>query len=125
MDELSMNGIGGAEYVTMKKKTGEKLATGMAVTLTGSNEVGFGVAGGSPVFGIVSRTEKDDFVGVQISGFNDSILITGTVANQPAIGSLAACNDKGELIKMETPPTNTRGIITAVDKTAKSATVLL
>ena len=126
MAEISMNGVGGTAYVTMNKKPSDTLAVGMAVTLTGANEVGLGVAGGSPVFGIISHVEKEgDVVGVQTSGFNDAVTMTATTANQPATGSLFACNNKGELIKVETAPAGNRGFITAIDTASIKATVLL
>lgn len=136
MAEISMAGVGGANYVTMQGKLGAIYAVGMAVTLTGANEVGFGVAGGSPVFGIVTKVEIDSkdatgtatdiVLGIQTTGFTESAKMTATAANRPIFGTAAYCNDKGELTKAPDPLTGVvSGIVTATNTTNNTATVRL
>lgn len=128
MADICMAGVGGANSITMHGKSGFEYEPGMAVTLTGANEVGPGVAAGSLVFGIVTKVEKDaddDIVlGVQVTGFNDHVQMNGTAA---VVGDIACCNAAGLLIKAPTTaPTGVPcGVVTAVDATNKLATVRL
>lgn len=127
MNEISMAGVGGAFPVTMHGKAGGDYEIGMALTLTGPNEVGFGIAAGSPVFGIVTQVEidhaKNILLGVQASGFYEGAKMANG-ANSAAVGEQAYCNASGQIMKMPADPTGkARGIITAVDTVALTATV--
>lgn len=138
MADISMAGVGGVFPVTMHGKVvaGFTYLPNMALTLTGSNEIGPGVAGGSAVFGIVTKVEIDtkdadgkptDIVlGVQTSGFAEGVRMTDVTANQPVFNTIASCNDKGEIVKVPaTAPAAYRGIVTAVDTTTNTATIAL
>ena len=128
MSNICMDSVGGAAFVTMNGKAVADFAyaEGMALALTGANEVGPGVAAGSPVFGIVSKVEVEGngaiVLGIQTAGFNDKVLMNGTAA---VVGDGAYCNDKGLLIKQPAalPAGVVRGVVTAADATAKIATV--
>lgn len=133
MAEICMKGVGGVANVTMLGKAGGAYAVGMALTLTGENEVGFGESGGSPVFGVVTKVEAETFdgavrdivLGVQVKGFHDEVMLTATAANVPDLGAAACCNDKGEIVKMAAAPAGALARVTAVDKVAHTATILL
>lgn len=123
--DVCMNGVGGVARVTMFGKLGFTYERGMAVALTGENEVGPGAAAGSSVFGVVTKVEEslgEDgltptqiILGVQTAGFHDGVRTIKTVGSRPLIGSVAVCNDKGELIKVPDPaPAGLRGIVTSV-----------
>lgn len=137
MADISLNQGGRCLTFHGKVVSGFTYTEGMAVTLTGANEVGPGVSGGSPVFGIVTKVEVDakdasgapsDIVlGVMVEGASDHVKMTATGASQPAAGTPAYCNDKGEIVKApEAAAAWTRGLVLAVGTPATGyATILL
>ena len=126
--ELGFKGVGGVARVTMLGKSGKTYTEGMALTLTAANTVGVGLAAGSAMFGVVTKVESRDgdiLLGVQTAGFSDEVKMTATAANRPAVGNPACCDDKGDLVKPPaTVPAGVRGIVTAIDITANTATVV-
>ena len=128
-NEISMQGVGGMKTVTMLGKAlgkDDKYEAGMALTLTGANELGFGVAAGSPAFGIVTKVESDGKLGAQTKGFTESAKMTSVAANRPAVGDWAYCNANGEVIKPPATLTGApRAVVTAIDTTNHTATISL
>lgn len=126
MANISVDRVGGAEYVTLNAKSGQDLKIGMPVTITGNNEVGFGQTGGSAVYGVIVR-EKDErgLVAVQTAGFAAGVK-TSSDATITA-GNAAVCNDKGELMTPGEPTEKAiRAVVTAFyDGDTKSCDIML
>lgn len=125
MANISMDGVGGCSYVTMNAKSSDALKAGMAVTITGANEVGFGQSTGSAVYGVVVR-DKDErgLVAVQVSGFAEGVMTASDASITP--GNAAVCNDRGELMTVGTVNEKAvRAVVTAVYDDPKHCTILL
>lgn len=125
MANISMDGVGGCNYVTMNAKSSDALKAGMAVTITGANEVGFGQSTGSAVYGVVVR-DKDErgLVAVQVSGFAEGVMTASDASITP--GNAAVCNDRGELMTVGTVNEKAvRAVVTAVYDDPKHCTILL
>lgn len=127
--EISMEYVGGGSMITMLGEENGAYEPGMALTLKDANTVGLGVAGGSPVFGIVTKVEERDGVpclGLQVTGFTERAYMTTTAANRPAVGSHAYCNNNGALVKAPDSPAGVPcGIVTAINTNDNTATVRL
>lgn len=125
MANISMAGVGGYEPVTMNAKESDALKAGMAVTITGANEVGFGQSSGSAVYGVVVR-DKDErgLVAVQTSGFAEGVMTASDASINE--GDAAVCNNKGELMTVGTINEKAvRAVVTAVYDDPKHCTILL
>lgn len=125
MANISMDGVGGCSYVTMNAKSSDALKAGMAVTITGANEVGFGQSTGSAVYGVVVR-DKDErgLVAVQVSGFAEGVMTASDASITP--GNAAVCNDRGKLMTVGTVNEKAvRAVVTAVYDDPKHCTILL
>lgn len=135
-DIFSVNGIG-AEYVTMKIKSGVTLAEGDAVVLTANNEVGFPASDATGnLFGIVSAVDgTSGYATVQYKGF--AVGVACDTAANPTLGALVAVTDAGELTAMSLTTTGetvdalttaligNKGICVAIDASSDVATVLM
>ena len=123
MSEISMNGTGGVECVTMlldsatKAKIGTDYdgAKGKAVALTGNNTVGYGTDGAA-VFGVIRKAEPDGVATIQVKGF--ACGLAGT-ASSTAVNKYAAVDGFGG-VKSMTGSGVSRGFITAVDDSNKT-----
>lgn len=126
MANISMDGVGGCSYVTMNAKSSDALKAGMAVTITGANEVGFGQSTGSAVYGVVVR-DKDErgLVAVQVSGFATDVMTASGASITP--GQAAVCNNLGELMTPgELTEKAVRAVVTAFNNgDTKTCDILL
>lgn len=116
--KMSWIGIGGVRPITMHGKyvEGFTYEKGMALALTGENEVGPGEAGGSPVYATVSCVEMDSdtdiVLGVQDTGY--ATYVTYNPAKAPTVGAAAYCDNLGNLIDGPSTDSTAKGVITAV-----------
>lgn len=123
MSEISMQGTGGVECVTMlldsatKTKIGTAYdsAKGKAVALTGNNTVGYGTDGDA-IFGVIRKAESDGVATIQVKGF--ACGLAGT-ASATAINKYAAVDGSGGVKSMADKGIS-RGFITAVDDSYKT-----
>ena len=128
---LGYAGIG-EDCATFTVASDTTAAVGMAVAITGANEVGKG-SEGNALFGVIKNVQSNGLVTVQFKGFVEGVAITATSAKQPAAGSVVAVDGAGALVKLDTLAVATTtaavvafgGVATAVDTTAKTATVLI
>lgn len=115
MNDFSMNGVGGAEYVTMPidEETVKVIdykfndAANKAVALTGNNTVGYG-ADGDALFGVLKKVERDGYATVQVKGYACGISADSTAA----INKYAAVDGSGGI---KAASGTSRGYITAAD----------
>lgn len=119
-----------ATSVTMKIASNTTPVLGMAVTLTGNEEVGKGVEGNA-LFGIIRHIVGDGTVVVQTKGYAEKVAISSTGSKQPAAGDVVAVDGAGALIKLGTlTVASTTATVVAyggraisVDTTNKTATI--
>jgi len=134
-DIFSVSGIG-AEYVTMKIKSGVSLVAGNAVILTANNEVGFPASGTGSLFGIVSVVDgTSGYATVQYKGFVEDVACNTTT--NPALGDLVAVTTDGKLTaksltttgeavaSLTTSLVGNKGICVSIDATNDVATILM
>jgi hypothetical protein len=90
-------------------------AKGLGVTLLDNTTVGFGVAGGSPLFGIIEVAEGRGTVSVTIAGVREGI---PTGATAPALGETGlGVDDTGKIVKLAA---GKRGTVSAVNAASGS-----
>lgn len=98
-------------------------ACGKGVALTANDEVGFGLAAGSPLFGILQKVEADGCATVTFRGFVEGVpmVAVGETPAMPAIGSTGlGVDDEGNVQSLATG-----NLGTVVSVGAASGTVLL
>ncbi|WP_103110707.1 hypothetical protein [Brevibacillus reuszeri] len=91
---------------------------GKAVSMTGNNQVGVGTDGATFV-GVLERVEKDGACRVRSFG-NVEALYTGTIV----LGDRVVVSGDGK-VKAAGTAVNGRGFVSAIDATAKIATIEL
>lgn len=139
-NKYSLEGVGGVNCITLPLASATVTvidkdydgAKGMAVTLTGDGEIGYG-AEGAAVFGVIKSVGSDGDKGlcasVQIRGAA-LVTIPSATAKQPAPGDAVLVAGDGKVVKVTAPasgalPTVTKAQCVSVDTAAKTAWIMI
>ena len=114
--EICFEGIG---QTVATFAAGKGLTAGMAVTMTGSGEVGLGSAN-SPLCGVTVGAERKGAAAVPIGGVAQAGSAEGESINVGWQG--LACDGTGKLIRQES---GIKYLVLAVDEVEKTVTVRL
>jgi hypothetical protein len=121
---ISFEGIG-AQYTTYKLKATDNFTQddeGKAVTITGSQEVGYGNEG-NPLLGVVLRVEADGYGSIQDAGYAEVEYASGQSA--PALGSAVVVTGDGLVSQAASTYSGRMNIVVSQDTTNRKVFVLL